>query len=299
MTRLSIPPSWHRLLAKLERGTLLVLGAPGTGKTRLARYLVGQLDRPLDRVGLVDADVGQSSIGVPTCMGLALTGPWQAPADLWFTGDVSLRGNLLPTVVGAGELARRARQEGALAVVVDPGGMVAGPVGRIFQVHLAQAVGADQIIAIERRGELGPLLWALEAPGRRIHRLSPVPEAHDRGTQERRRHRQRRFEAHFRGAKVRRFGPAHLMTGDFQRAQLKELSTGVVLGLIDAAGSCLGLGVAQAVHEDHVAVLTPVRSVDQVHRLQVGDVTLDPSAWPTLEEIEEADEEESDRDDAS
>ena len=291
MTRLSIPPSWHRLLAKLERGTLLVLGATGTGKTRLARYLVGQLDRPLDRVGLVDADVGQSSIGVPTCLGLALTGPWTAPADLWFAGDVSLRGNLLPTVVGAAELGRRARQEGAQAVVVDPGGMVDGPVGRIFQVNLAQAVQADQIIAIEREGELGPLLWALEAPGRRIHRLAPVPEARDRGTEERRRHRERRFEAHFRGAKVRRFGPAHLMTGAFQRAPLEDLSQGVVLGLIDATGSCLGLGVVHEIHEDHVAVLTPVRSVDQVHRLQVGDVTLDPSLWPTLEEIEEVEDE--------
>lgn len=286
MTRLSIPPSWHDLLAKLERGTLLVLGAPGTGKTRLARYLVGQLDRPLDRVGLVDADVGQSSIGVPTCMGLALTGPWEAPADLWFTGDVSLRGNLLPTVVGAAELARRAREEGAQAVVVDPGGMVDGPVGRIFQVHLAEAVRADQIVAIERRGEMGSLLWALEAPGRRIHRLAPVPEARDRSRDERRRYRERRFEAHFRDAKVRRFGPGHLVSGDFERMMPTDLSPGVVLGLIDAAGSCLGLGVVHEIHEDHVGVLTPVRSVHRIHRLQVSQVTLDPASWPTLEEIE-------------
>ncbi len=288
MTRLSIPPSWHDLLAKLERGTLLVLGAPGTGKTRLARYLVGQLDRPLDRVGLVDADVGQSSIGVPTCMGLALTGPWEAPADLWFTGDVSLRGNLLPTVVGAAELTRRARDEGAQAVVVDPGGMVEGAVGRIFQVHLAEAVRADQIIAIERQGELGPLLWALEAPGRRIHRLAPVPEAKDRSAEERRRYRERRFEAHFREAKVHRFGPGHLIAGDFQRATLDDLSPGLVLGLIDAGGSCLGLGIVHKVHDDHVAVLTPVRSVHRIHRLQMSQVTLDPAAWPTLEKIEEA-----------
>lgn len=287
MTRLSIPPSWHDLLAKLERGTLLVLGAPGTGKTRLARYLVGQLDRPLDRVGLVDADIGQSSIGVPTCLGLALTGPWEAPADLRFTGDVSLRGRLLQTVVGALELARRARVEGAQAVVVDSGGMVEGSVGRIFQLHLARAVQADQIIALERRGELGPLLWALDGPGRRIHRLAPVPEARDRTPEERRRYRDRRFEAHFQNAEIRRFGAGQLIAGDFHRALLDDLSPGLVLGLLDVHGSCLGLGLVHEIHKDHVAVLTPVPSGDPVHRLQTGEVTLDPSGWPVLDEVDE------------
>src|SRR5204863_8901262 len=57
--------AWRVPLARVGRGTLLVVGAPGRGKSGLASWLLGQLQRALGRVALISADPGQASIGVP------------------------------------------------------------------------------------------------------------------------------------------------------------------------------------------------------------------------------------------
>lgn len=209
----SIVPSagWAELLAGLGRGTVLVVGAPGTGKTSLARYLLGQLDRSLARVALVDCDCGRPAIGVPGCLGLALTAPWEAPAALWFVGGTSPADHPLPAVVGAARLVERARAEGAEAVVIDAPGRVGDAAGRALLYHLAQATGADRVVAIERGHELAPLLALLEREGRTVHRLAPSPAARPGTAGEDEAHRGGRLRAHLYDASVRRFGAARLV----------------------------------------------------------------------------------------
>ncbi|HEX6202997.1 MAG TPA: Clp1/GlmU family protein, partial [Thermoanaerobaculia bacterium] len=194
----SISPGrdWPRVLAGVERGTLLLVGPAGSGKSTLARWLVGQLARTLDRVALVDCDPGQTSVGVPGCVGLALTGPWEAPAAAWFVGATTPARHMLPLVVGAARLADLARARGAQAVVLDAPGMVDGAAARVLHHHLAAATGVDQVIAVEPRGGgrgdgdgLDDLLALLAAPERRVERLAAAAGARDRDGDERRRHR--------------------------------------------------------------------------------------------------------------
>lgn len=283
MTELSVPDAWKRLLARIERGTILLLGAPGTGKSSLARYLVGQLDRPLERVALVDADVGQSTVGVPTCLGLALTAPWQAPAALWFVGDVSPRGHLLPAVVGTARLAEQGRRAGAQAVVIDPTGFVEGGAARVLKLHKALAAGVDQVIALQRHGELEPILSLLEVPGRTIHRLHPVPQAESPSPEQRRHWREARFEAHFQGARVRMFGASKLIDRDLATGRSERVPAGTLVGLLGEDGACLALGVVHETGRDRVAVLTPWEELAAVHHLCLGALRLDPSRWPETE----------------
>jgi polynucleotide 5'-hydroxyl-kinase GRC3/NOL9 len=282
---------WERLLAGVERGNLLVVGAAGSGKSTLARWLVGQLARSLDRVALVDCDPGQTSVGVPGCVGLALTGPWEAPAASWFVGATSPARHLLPLVVGAARLAQHARERGAQAVVLDAPGMVDGPLARVLHHHLATATGVDQVIAIEpptgaggpgdrdggetdhRRG-LGDLLSVLAEAERRIERLAPAAGARDRSRDERRRHREGRFAAHLAGAATRFFSPRRVLGPDWSFGGAGRLAPGTVLGLLDGDGFCLGLGVLEEVHADRLAVRTPVAEVPVV-RLVAGDFRLD------------------------
>lgn len=270
---------WERLLAGVERGNLLVVGTAGSGKSTLARWLVGQLARSLDRVALVDCDPGQTSIGVPGCVGLALTGPWEAPAASWFVGATSPARHLLPLVVGAARLARLARERGAQAVVLDAPGMVDGALARVLHHHLATATEVDQVIAIEppsgAGGEgLDELLAVLAAAERRVERLAPAAGARDRSREERRRHREGRFAAHLAGAVTRLFSPRRVLGPDWSFAGAGRLAPGTVLGLLDGDGLCLGLGVLEAVHEDRLAVRTPVAEVPVV-RLVAGDFRLD------------------------
>src|SRR5881296_2169024 len=105
----------------------MVIGGPGTGKSHLASYLAENFRGSRGRVGLVSADPGQPSLGVPTCA--ALEPPWNTPEAMWFVGDVSPRGHLLQTVVGTARLAARARDGGAATVVIDPSGLAQGALG--------------------------------------------------------------------------------------------------------------------------------------------------------------------------
>jgi polynucleotide 5'-kinase involved in rRNA processing len=310
VTPTSILPAagWPELLSELGRGTVLVVGAPGTGKTALARYLVGQLDRVLRRVGLVDCDPGRPAVGVPGCLGLALTSPWEAPAALWFVGGSSPADHPLPSVVGAARLAERARAAGAEAVVLDTPGRVGDAGGRALLYHLAQATGADLVVAIERGDELAPLLTLLAHEGRRIHRLAPSPAARPRSEDEAEARRGDRLRAHLHDTSTRLFGAGRLVHDWAARLPPDgrvaghngngggppppvpgtpppatplpgPVLPGTVVGLLDRAGFCLGLGRVEEIHADRVAVATRVAS-REVASLRVGGFRLDEDGSP-------------------
>lgn len=58
-------PGWEELLQRLTslKGAALFLGRSDSGKTTLVRYLLAELAAREVAVALVDADVGQSSLG--------------------------------------------------------------------------------------------------------------------------------------------------------------------------------------------------------------------------------------------
>src|SRR5262249_34520158 len=146
----------------------------GLGKTSFVHHLAEQLTAEGRPVGVLSTDMGQASVGVPTCLGLSLTPPWQIPAASWFIGDTTPAGSLLPTVVGAARLARYAREQGVQAILVDPSGLVAGPTGFVLKYHKAIAMGVDHVIALQREAELELLLALLEKACHSVHRLHPV-----------------------------------------------------------------------------------------------------------------------------
>jgi polynucleotide 5'-hydroxyl-kinase GRC3/NOL9 len=128
--RIDIPPAWERITLPALGGTLLIVGAPDTGKSTFARYLYRRLCARHERVAFVDGDIGQATLGPPTTMTLALGEPDDdgfppaGPRFRTFVGDVSPRGHMLPTLVGAHRLVQQARQAGATAIVFDTTGLV-------------------------------------------------------------------------------------------------------------------------------------------------------------------------------
>lgn len=120
-------PSWAQSVQALLDfpGVAMVLGAPDTGKTTrvadAALHLAGAGGLP---VAIVDADIGQSTIGPPTTIALSLikrpvpefsldTLPLHA---LLFVGAISPIGHLLQTVVATKRMVEKALQAGTKAV---------------------------------------------------------------------------------------------------------------------------------------------------------------------------------------
>ena len=67
---IAVPPSWSRLDIDSLDGVILIVGAPDTGKSTLARYLHQRLHDYHACVARIDGDMGQATLGPPTTMTL-------------------------------------------------------------------------------------------------------------------------------------------------------------------------------------------------------------------------------------
>src|SRR5438309_10015426 len=149
-------------------GRVFILGAVDSGKTTFARRLALASVEAGHPVALVDADLGQSTIGPPGTVGLKLV---SGPADLEesvvpdamsFVGAVLPRGNVLPLVTGTARLVMRAIEMGARTTIVDTSGLIDGVAGQVLKLTKAELCRPHHIVALARGGELEPIVGVLE-----------------------------------------------------------------------------------------------------------------------------------------
>jgi len=270
-------------------GTLLIVGAPDTGKSTFARYLYRRLCERggpggNERVAFVDGDVGQATLGPPTTMTLALGEPGDTnfppagPRFRTFVGDVSPRGHMLPTLVGAYRLVQKAREEGATAIVFDTTGLVdpahGGGALKRAQVELLRPT---VVVGIQRRSELEHLLVPLRRSRRtRVIDLPALRTARRREVSARQEHRAAHFRLYFEEARLlevawRRLAvfPAPVFTPHR------------LVALEDSEGFALALGFVTASDpaRSEVVLYTPLSSLTGVDAIRLGDLALDPHTF--------------------
>ncbi|MFZ5447401.1 MAG: Clp1/GlmU family protein [Thermodesulfobacteriota bacterium] len=145
----------------------MVLGAPDTGKSTLCRYLVYRAFISGHRVALMDLDLGQSHLGPPAALGLALFPPHRpgdevaTPEALYFIGQTSPLGAILEVVVGCRVLVDQAWARGCKRVVVNTSGLVQGAGALILKRAEAELLQPSLILGLQRSRELEPLLRGL------------------------------------------------------------------------------------------------------------------------------------------
>ncbi|MDQ2731765.1 MAG: hypothetical protein M3Y56_08915, partial [Armatimonadota bacterium] len=204
-------PSVAALIEELSgaTGTVLVVGAPDSGKTTL----IGQIaTRAIERgrvVAIVDADVGQSEIGPPAAIGMSLfrevppTFRVRRPQALAFVGSIQPFGFFLEMAAGTAAMVDAARREGAGLILVDTTGFAPNLGGIRLKEEKLLRLRPEHVVLIERHRELHPI--AQLAEGCRfctLHRV-PVPHgAHIKPTAFRRGHRKARFADYFAGART-------------------------------------------------------------------------------------------------
>jgi polynucleotide 5'-hydroxyl-kinase GRC3/NOL9 len=282
---IEVPPRWEQLDLDHLHGTVMVIGAPDCGKTTLARYLFTELAARGRRVAFLDGDPGQSSLGVPSTMTIALNREGEAafPPCGWrwqrFVGSITPAGHMLPVVVGACRLVQEAQRAGASVILYDTSGLVdphqGGAALKIAKIDLLQPA---VVIAIQRHSELEAILLPLRrSSSTRLVELEPVPAARRRERAERQARRRAMYADFFRAA-----APLSLQLSDFAVIPASErFVRHRLLALEDAAGFVLRLGVAleDRVRERRWTVLTPAGSLEKVETVWLGDVALNPDSW--------------------
>jgi polynucleotide 5'-hydroxyl-kinase GRC3/NOL9 len=208
-----VDASWDKALDRSAAARVIViLGETDTGKTSFTTFLAnGLVGRGL-KVGVVDADLGQSDIGPPTTVGLGLvTQPIDRlgeaeVAGLYFVGSTSPQGHLLPTVIGTKKMVDKALALGVDRVLVDTSGLVQGELGRTLKQHKIELIDPDVLLCLQRSGESEHILRPYASGARpEILRLAPGAAGRKRSQEERRQHRERTLQAYFHGAR-----PVHL-----------------------------------------------------------------------------------------
>ena len=256
----------------------MLLGAPDSGKTTLARDLLGAAIEAGKTAAYVDADIDQATTGPPACIGLKYV---TTPADLDRLADADglhFVGSTTPDPVILQQVAATAAQVGQAQercdlVVVDTTGAVSGVVGQTLKYHKMELCRPDVIVGLQRGGELEPLVGMLRRFFTAEVELAPVdPGVRPSSPEDRQAHRAkafaRAFEAPLQRWRVRStvFAPTIPAGLDLSRLD------GVLVGLQDGSGACLGLGVLEFA-EDHLRVVT--NTGDGMRGLRLGSLRID------------------------
>ena len=280
--QLDIPSAWEALLSEPLHGTVMVMGAPDTGKSTLAGYLYARLAAGGRRAACLDGDPGQTTLGPPATMTLVMGAgtDYPPPGRRWrrFVGSVSPRGHMLPMLVGAAALVTVARNAGAHAIIYDTSGLVdPGQGGTALKLAKIDLLRPGTVIAIQREEELEPLLEPLRRfHWLRLHELRPSPAVEPRDPAVRRAHRADRFAAHFAGAR-----PVLLRWDRLAVWPAPDFIFRQLVALEDSDGFVLGLGIVLGAdaRAREVTLLTPLASPDGVAALRLGALTIDARTY--------------------
>ena len=235
------------------------MGGLDSGKTTLARRLTRTgLEAGLT-VAYVDADVGQSTVGPPTTIGMRLCRS-QADLDpeslakadgLAFVGSTSPQGHLLPLVIGTRLLQDRAVQEGADLIVIDTTGLVSGVYGQLLKSYKCQLLQPDLVIGISRGDELEPVLGVIRRfSAAEVMELQVHPDVVPTSVEQRALNREGAMRRYFSEPLQRwRVKPTAFMPTLPDLFDLSVLDH-ILVGLSDGKGGCLGIGYLEHVEED-------------------------------------------------
>jgi polynucleotide 5'-kinase involved in rRNA processing len=268
---------------------VVLLGGIDTGKTTFGLSLA-EHGRSLGRsAAFVDADMTQPTVGPPSCIGLRYyhdpvaetggsdDGPKERPTDadgLWFVGSTYPEGNLLSLATGTTRLVRRARDAGCDLIVVDLVGLVSGIAAQTLHHCTFELVRPDAVVGFQRGEELEPLLGIV----RRFLAVEPTtlrvdPAVIERSALDRLAHREERLRSYFARPLARwRVRTTVFMPTVSPETDLSRFD-GLVVGLEDGAGSCVGIGLLE--HDPAEEVLRMVSPVSEGARgLRLGSIRM-------------------------
>jgi len=274
------------------QGTVLLLGAMDSGKTTFGRVLLRQAVKRGMRVAFLDTEVGRTSVGPPTTVGLKLIDRDEqfepdelARADaLYFVGWVSAQFHLLPLVAGTAKLMNVARSEGANLILVDTSSLVAGVYGQILKYHKMEVTRPDWVIGLQHGEELEPLLGiARRFTAARVEAQPVHPDVMPSTPVQRAEERQARFASYFVEPLHRwRVKPTVFLPSVPPGADLHSLE-GLLVGMEDGKGSCVGIGYLEMAEDGGLRMLSSVS--EGAKALRLGSARVQPD-WSSTTRVD-------------
>ncbi|RLD12238.1 MAG: hypothetical protein DRI22_05435, partial [Caldiserica bacterium] len=238
---------------------LLVIGASDSGKTSFLLFILNFLLKRGKKVGILDFDIGQSSIGPPTTVGFGLANKEVKslgeikPEKLYFVGSVSPKGHLLQMLIGVEKLTKESEKYRIDYLLVDTTGLVDGPVAEILKEAKIEIINPDFIILFEEKEERENLIKPFLYSEKEIIRLRPSPYVSQRNREERIKYRENRFKEYFKERKILKviFSEKNLLGINLD---YEIPPPGTLISLLDRDRFCISLGIVKNLDRESSAM---------------------------------------------
>ncbi|MGC9397253.1 MAG: Clp1/GlmU family protein [Anaerolineae bacterium] len=277
--KIVVPETWRALDVDSWRSPILIFGASDSGKSTFARYLYGRLAAQHNKVAFIDADIGQSSFGLPATIVAALGGRQsdrQFPPDgvrrMAFAGSNTPAGSMLAVLLGLYRMKRFVLREKADAVIVDTSGMI-DPArgGTNLKWAKVELFRPCTVVALARAKELEPLLSPMRhLPGVNVVELPVCDAVRPRTTEARRAYRAACYRAYF--ASAQRLPLVYRQLAVFPD---HNFTPGRLAALEGRDGFTLALGLIDAASDVAVWLRTPWSGQGRLSALRLGNVRID------------------------
>jgi polynucleotide 5'-hydroxyl-kinase GRC3/NOL9 len=288
---ISAPKEWFGLLDVLEegKGIAILLGAADTGKSTLAKFLISHLCQRGLKVGLVDADIGQSSLGPPATISLAQfkSHPdWDillSTPEIFFVGSTTPEGHFPIHLKGVKRMVDKVISFGPEVILVDTTGFVSGEAGRELKRRKIDLVSPRFILALQKNEEIEPILE--QYTENILYKIYHVPlseQVRSRSMEERRINRTNKFRGYFKSSVIHELALEEVQiegevldpNGAVLPMDWSLRINGLLIGLKDRNDDTLALGLIRNYVEEKkvVRISTPLREMERVRTLQLSSL---------------------------
>lgn len=271
--------SWKKIIEEIlnEKGKVFLLGESDSGKTTFAKTLVTKAIQEGILVSWVDADIGQSTIGPPTCIGLSFFSPELSEfkiSALYFVGNTSPHGRFVPLIIGTKKLVEFASKESDL-IVIDTTGAVTGEFGQTLKYQKILSCKPNYLLAFQKEKELENIVDSIKNFNfLKIYFMEILENIRVRTREERAKNRQEKFKLYFRDSKLHKLSKNDITfypSLDFLPSKNPD---NLIVGLKDSSGGFLALGIFMKQHDKEIVILTPLENVEKTAILEFGNIKI-------------------------
>ena len=208
---LAMPGDWIPVVQELQSqdGTIIVLGKADSGKTSFIKLLTYFLVKRNRKIGIIDLDIGQSTIGPPATIAMSTVDKKRLkdgniPVDhMLFMGMITPANSIDRFLDKVYKLYTVSERKIVDTLLVDTTGLVTGSIGIFLKSSLIKRINPAALVALQFAQELEPILSQFEPePSLQIYRIKPCQNIVQRDWRDRKLRRQKQFFHYFQDSRT-------------------------------------------------------------------------------------------------